>query len=261
MVLSTRQALCARIGDMKLSIVIPAYNEEVYIGKCLEAIALEQARGRFDVETIVVNNASTDGTSEVARSFSFVRVVDEPRKGLVRARQTGYLTSTGDLVANIDADTLMPLGWIKRVFSEFESHPKLVALSGPYTYYDLSGVTNFFVQIFYGLGMVISFIRYFVTRQSNTMLQGGNFVLRREALERVGGFDLNFDFYGEDTAIAKRMSKVGEVRFTFQLLMPTSGRRLQSEGVFLTAWKYAMNFIWAVLFGKAFTKKYKDIRL
>ncbi|PJA85383.1 MAG: glycosyl transferase family 2, partial [Candidatus Moranbacteria bacterium CG_4_9_14_3_um_filter_45_14] len=43
---------------MKLSIVIPAYNEETYIGKCLESIAMEKTRGRFDVEIIVVNNAS-----------------------------------------------------------------------------------------------------------------------------------------------------------------------------------------------------------
>ncbi|PIX90238.1 MAG: glycosyl transferase family 2, partial [Candidatus Moranbacteria bacterium CG_4_10_14_3_um_filter_45_9] len=127
---------------MKLSIVIPAYNEETYIGKCLESIAMEKTRGRFDVEIIVVNNASDDRTGEVARSFSFVKVVDEPRKGLVRARQTGYEASSGELIANVDADTLMPQGWIETVFTEFSTDSKLVALSGPYIYYDLSTITN-----------------------------------------------------------------------------------------------------------------------
>jgi len=155
---------------MKLSIVIPAYNEETYIGKCLESIAMEKTRGRFDVEIIVVNNASDDRTGEVARSFSFVKVVDEPRKGLVRARQTGYEASTGELVANVDADTLLPEGWIGTVFEEFSADSELVALSGPYRYYDLSAVTNWSILFWYRLGQMISFINTLITRRSGTML-------------------------------------------------------------------------------------------
>ena len=246
---------------MKLSIVIPAYNEETYIGKCLESIAMEKTRGRFDVEIIVVNNASDDRTGEVARSFSFVKVVDEPRKGLVRARQTGYEASTGELVANVDADTLLPEGWIGTVFEEFSADSELVALSGPYRYYDLSAVTNWSILFWYRLGQMISFINTLITRRSGTMLQGGNFILRRSALVQAGGFNLNFDFYGEDTAIAKQMSRQGKVKFIFRLPMYTSGRRLRAEGIFTMALKYAVNFLWTIFFNKPYTKKYKDIRI
>jgi len=246
---------------MKLSIIIPAYNEENYVGQCLESIATEQARGNFDVEIIVVNNASVDRTGEVARSFSFVRVVDEPRKGLVRARQTGYESSTGDLVANVDADTLMPAGWIRQVFEEFSVDSKLSALSGPYIYYDLSTMTNWSILFWYRIGQLISFISTFFTKKGGTMLQGGNFVLRRSVLEQAGGFDLNFDFYGEDTAIAKLMSRYGKVKFTFHLPMYTSGRRLREEGIFTMAMKYGINFFWVIIFSEPYTKKYKDIRL
>lgn len=246
---------------MKLSIVIPAYNEEAYVGKCLTSIAAEQARGRFEMETIVVNNASTDRTSDVARSFPFVLVVDESRKGLVRARQTGYQVSSGELIANVDADTLLPEGWIAQVFNEFSANSKLVALSGPYIYYDLSSVTNWIVRFWYRMGQIVSFLDSLVTGRTGTMLQGGNFVLRRSALERAGGFDSNFDFYGEDTAIAKQMGHQGEVKFTFRLPMYTSGRRLQVEGIFVTAGRYMMNFFWTIIFGKAYSKEYKDIRL
>lgn len=246
---------------MKLSIVIPAYNEEAYIKKCLESMVTELARSHFDVEVIVVNNASVDRTGEVARSFPFVHVVDESRKGLVRARQTGYQISTGDLVANVDADTLMPKGWINRVFEEFSADPKLVALSGPYVYYDLSPVLNWFVHLFYGLGKMISFFATLITKRGDTMLQGGNFILRRSALEQAGGFDLRFDFYGEDTAIAKSMSKYGKVKFTFHLPMYTSGRRLREEGVWSMAAKYGINFLWTIFFDKPYTRQYKDIRL
>lgn len=246
---------------MKLSIIIPAYNEEAFIGKCLESIKAEQSRCNFDVEIIVVNNASSDLTGDIARSLPFVYVVDEPRKGLVRARQTGYEASTGELIANIDADTLLPKGWMERVFDEFTSHPKLVALSGPYIYYDLSSVTNGFISLWYRLGQGISFFTTLITGRSGSMLQGGNFILRRSALEKAGGFDLNFDFYGEDTAIAKQMNKQGEVKFTFHLPMYTSGRRLRAEGIITMAWKYAINFFWTILFNKAYTKTQKDIRL
>lgn len=246
---------------MKLSIVIPAYNEEASIGKCLESIAAEQTRGNFSVETIVVNNASTDRTGDVARTFPFARVVDEPRKGLVRARQTGYEASEGELIANVDADTRLPAGWMRRVFEEFSADPKLVALSGPYVYYDSPFVFNWFVRLWYQFGKIVSFFNALVTKRSGTMLQGGNFILRRSALERAGGFDLKFDFYGEDTAIAERMSRQGTVKFTFRLPMYTSSRRLRAEGMFLVAWRYAMNFLWTIIFGRAYSKEYKDIRL
>jgi len=246
---------------MKLSIVIPAYNEEAFIGKCLESIATEIAPGRFDVEVIVVNNASMDRTGEEARFFPFARVVDEPRKGLVRARQTGYEASSGELIANVDADTLMPAGWIQTVLKEFSADQKLVALSGPYIYYDLSSLTNWSILFWYRMGQIITFFNTLFTKRSGTMLQGGNFILRRTALEQAGGFDLDFDFYGEDTAIAKLMSYYGKVKFTFHLPMYTSGRRLQTEGISTMAVKYGINFLWTIIFSKPYTKKYRDIRL
>ncbi|MGB5018180.1 MAG: glycosyltransferase family 2 protein, partial [Candidatus Moraniibacteriota bacterium] len=81
------------------------------------------------------------------------------------------------------------------------------------------------------------------------------------ALERAGGFDLHFDFYGEDTAIAKLMSKEGEVKFTFALPMYTSGRRLRAEGIFRMSGKYAMNFLWVIFFHKPYTQGNRDIRI
>ena len=100
---------------MKLSFIVPAYNEEDLIGKCLESI-LKQAASRLgDIEIIVVNNASTDKTREIALSFPGVIVVDEPQKGIVHARHAGFLASSGDLIANIDADTMLTPGWINKI--------------------------------------------------------------------------------------------------------------------------------------------------
>ena len=82
---------------MKISFVVPAYNEEGYIAHCLRSILKETAGSKCNIEIIVVNNAGTDRTSEIAGSFPGVRVVDEYRKGIVRARQAGFLASIRDL--------------------------------------------------------------------------------------------------------------------------------------------------------------------
>jgi glycosyltransferase involved in cell wall biosynthesis len=231
---------------MRMSFVIPAYNEQELIGDCLRAVLARIAKTNFETEIIVVNNASTDRTAEVAAAFPGVKVIDEPRKGLSRARHTGFLASTGDLIANIDADTRLPDGWLEKAFRAFEQNPNLAALSGPFDYYDLSRTTNAGIRGFYHLAI-------------GPLLQGGNIVARRTALEKIGGFNPQFTFYGEDVDIARRLSKVGEVKFDFNFRMPSSGRRLAAEGIFKMAVKYGLNYIWTLLFKKPFTKKVVNV--
>src|ERR1700735_3878627 len=102
---------------MRLSFVVPAYNEETYLPACLESI-LAQTSGMGDaVEIIVVNNASSDRTREVALGYPGVRVVDEPRKGLTHARQAGFAASTGDLIANVNSDSRLTPGWVSKVLT------------------------------------------------------------------------------------------------------------------------------------------------
>src|SRR5580704_2407366 len=113
---------------MRLSFVVPAYNEETYLPACLESILAQTRELGDDVEIVVVNNASTDRTREVALGFPCVRVVDEPRKGLTFARQAGFAASTGDLIANVDSDSRLTPGWVKRVLDEFAADPKLASL-------------------------------------------------------------------------------------------------------------------------------------
>ena len=244
---------------MKLAFVIPAYNEEALIGKCVEAVLAEVARSGRDIDVVVVNNNSTDRTGELAASYPGVRVVDEKQKGIVSARDGGFRATTAELVANIDADTMVPPGWLDTVFEEFEKDPKLVCLSGPYIYYDLSGWNRFLVTLFYGLTTLIYWVNRYVLRVGS-VVQGGNFVLKRDAWIKAGGFNREIKFYGEDTDVAVRLSKVGNVKFTHKLKMLTSGRRLAEEGVFRTGITYTLNFFWVTFAGKPATREHTDIR-
>ena len=248
---------------MKISFVIPAYNEEKYIADCLRAVQAEISRfgrERPDVvlEVVVVNNASTDRTRAIIQGFRNVRIVDEFRKGLVRARHAGFVATDGELVANIDADTRVPPGWLSRVFAEFQRNPQLVVLSGPYYYHDLSLPARMLVTVFYFGGYMISqFNRMF---GKGGLIQGGNFVIRRDAWSGVGGFDTSIEFYGEDTDVARRLSQVGKVKWTWKLSMHTTARRLKHEGVVRTGLTYALNFFSTMYGGKPVTQKYTDIR-
>ena len=237
---------------MKISLVIPAYNEEKYISPCLESVV--KNRTADIIEVIVVNNASTDNTAAVAEKFPGVRVVDEPSKGLTKARQRGFMEAKGDLIAYIDADTRMPAGWADRALKEFARDPKMVCLSGPFHYYDLPYWQKFFAETLWSITAPPT---YWIT---GFMVLGANFVAKREALEKIGGFDTSIAFYGEDTNLALRLSKVGKAKFSMGFYILGSGRRIIDEGLIKSFWRYGINYYTVAFHEKPHTKEYKDIR-
>ena len=159
----------------------------------------------------------------------------------------------------MDSDSRLTEGWVATVLKEFAAEPKLVALSGPFIYYDMSPSQRVSVRVFYAIAYLVYAVNRWVLR-AGSMVQGGNFVLRRTALEQIGGFNTAIAFYGEDTDIARRMNQVGEVKFTFDLKMFSSARRLKKEGTLRIALRYTINYFWTI-FGKTpFTKEYTDIR-
>ncbi len=243
---------------MTLSFVVPAYNEEGYLPDCLQSI-LKETAGRDDVEIIVVNNASTDRTREVALRYPGVRVVDEPRKGLPHARQAGFLATSGRLIANVDADSRLPHGWVAQVLAAFAEDDELVAFSGPLVYYDLTPRESLLVRVFYTTAWLTYVLNRYVLRVGS-MVQGGNFVVTRQALERIGGFNLAITFYGEDTDLARRLPEVGRVCFTFDLKMFSSARRLKKEGIFTMAWRYSVNYLWTIFLKRPYSEDHIDIR-
>lgn len=238
--------------DHKISLVIPAYNEEKYIGDCLEH-AIKNSSGNL-FEIIVVDNASTDRTSEVARKYAGVKVVYEDKKGLTRARQRGLVEAQGDILAYIDADNRISVSWCETVLKEFKNNPNMVCLSGPCVYYDISQWQQLLVKFFW---FILAMPVYLIVRY---MVYGGNFVIKRDILHKMGGFDTAIEFYGEDTNIARRTKVFGQVKFKPSFVVYASGRRLAGQGIFKTATLYILNFLSEVLVRKPATKKYIDVR-
>lgn len=118
---------------LTLSIVIPAYNEENHLRGCLDSIVAQSVKPD---EVIVVDNNSTDRTAKIARDHAFVKLVAEPRQGVLFARNTGFEAARSDIIARIDGDTRLEKDWIKHVKQGFEQYPN-DALTGPVHYYDM----------------------------------------------------------------------------------------------------------------------------
>ena len=107
--------------------------------------------------------------------------------------------------------------------------------------------------------VIYGFVNQYVLH-SGAMLQGGNHAVRRSALERIGGYNTAIAFHGVDTVTAFRLMRVGVVKFSFRLPIFTSGRRLRKEGVLRTAWTYALNSIFVILYGRSLSRAYTDVR-
>jgi glycosyltransferase involved in cell wall biosynthesis len=119
----------------KISIVIPVYNEAAALKECLEAIARQTVR---PFEVIVVDNGSTDDSIGVAQNFDFVRLIHEPKRGIVFARARGFDAARGDIIGRIDADSILPATWTAHVaaFYDDPAHEQ-VAFSGGAEFYNV----------------------------------------------------------------------------------------------------------------------------
>lgn len=249
-------------AGIKISFVVPAYNEEYYIGRCLDAV-FREIINRTDVEIIVVDNNSTDGTAAVVKRYAArykgVRLIRETRRGANAARKRGFEEAKGGLLAFPDADTMVPAGWLAGAEAEFAKDPSLVCVSGPFIYYDLPKRFRIMTRVFYGIGYLLYlFGRTFF--KTSPIIQGGNYVVRRSALAAVGGHDADISFYGDDTDLAIKLSKVGKVKFSFKMKILASGRRLAKEGVWMMGFRYALNNFWMTFFRRPWTMASNEVR-
>jgi glycosyltransferase involved in cell wall biosynthesis len=232
---------------MKLSLVIPAYNEERYIAACLDSVLANAAN--YLSEIIVVDNGSTDRTVEITRQYSGVRVIFEGNKGVTHARQRGLDEATGSLVAFIDADTRMPPGWIDIAHQTFAEDPSVVCLSGPYRYYDGPSLGRILLN---ATGWVLCPIAYWIFGH---MVIGGNFVAKKAAIEAIQGFDRTIKHHGEDSNLGRRLGAQGKVAFRTDFYALTSGRRFYQEGILKEVTKYSLNYLWIVFFHRAYSRR------
>jgi len=242
---------------LRISVIVCAHNEARYLSACLHSVL---AQSRMPDELLVINNASTDETALVASQVPRVRVVDEPRKGLVVARETGRRHATGDILIYVDADCRAPLGWVERIERRFERDRTLIALSGPYRYYDWDLYGRALIRAYdFTLAPATQLLVKYVLR-IGTIFYGGNFAVRRTALDRIDGFDTSIEFHGEDTNLGRRLFAVGKVGLFHDCYLHTSARRYIAMGKGAVFRLYVRNFVSELLHHRPKDTVHLDVR-
>jgi peptidoglycan/xylan/chitin deacetylase (PgdA/CDA1 family) len=230
--------------------VVPAYNEEDLLPRCLEALIGQ--RGGRPHEIIVVNNASTDGTAAVARAYG-VRVVDEPVRGYSRALARGFAAATGDVIASTDADSEVPRDWIARLVAAYRSDPSIVAVGGAIRFTDPNLKGRIFTDLLLPL---IDHVDWSNPRGPH--LWGANLSIRRDAFLRVGGFNPHFSLQA-DSEISERLRAEGRVVLLPDLRVKSSSRRW-NQAFWSSGLLFGMNFVWYHAFRRPMCREFPAIR-
>jgi glycosyltransferase involved in cell wall biosynthesis len=243
---------------MTITVIVCAHNEQRSLPACLHSVL---AQTRPPDELLVINNASTDATRTVAEQIPTVHVVDEPRKGLVVARETGRRAAGGDVLVYLDADCRAPVTWLARIERHFAYDPALIALSGPYRYYDWDWWGRVLVRAYdFTLAPATQVLVKYILRVG-TIFYGGNFAVRRSALDEIGGFDTSIEFHGEDTNVGRRLFAVGKVALKYDCYLFTSARRYLAMGKGAVFRLYVRNFTSELAHRRPKDTSHVDVRI
>lgn len=204
--------------SLRISLIILAYNEEAYIGKCLESVVQQEDPPD---EVIVVNNNSTDRTMEIASRFP-VRIIHEYKQGIIHARNAGFNAASCDVIARCDADSMVPRDWTARIRGHFCSSA-IDALTGPMVFYDLPFHSTI-------PGELYLWALYLLQGGKHTLC-GTNMALRTSLWENVKSMvDSANSAIHEDIDLGRQIHKVGGcIRNDRKFFCYTSGRRIKGN--------------------------------
>lgn len=215
-------------NSLTISAIIVTWNGKHYVDECLSTISAQDIGTRLEV--IVVDNASSDGTPEmIAQKFpGTILLRNKENQGFARANNLGMQRSTGRYVCLINSDVALPPDCLSRMWNYMEEHPE-VGLLGPQMLVPAqAGVARSYMRfpsiwncLCHSLGLDSLFRRWrlfggilmtdFRNDQTSEVdvLNGWFLMIRREALEEVGGLDERFFMYGEDIDWSYRFHKAG----------------------------------------------------
>lgn len=202
---------------MRVSVIIPAYNEEKYIAKCLKSLVRQEVPAD---EIIVVDNNSSDKTAKIAKKFG-VLVIKEKKQGMTPARNRGFDKAKYEIIARCDADTIVPKNWVKKIKKNFDKS-QIDALVGPVILYDLPLKTALYSKAYLaGIRMV----------KNHNILMGSNMVITRAMWEKVRGEVCLLDKQvQEDIDLSLHIKEHGgHIAYDDSFTVFVSGRRIKNN--------------------------------
>ncbi|MFP8951847.1 glycosyltransferase [Natrialbaceae archaeon A-arb3/5] len=206
--------------EYDVSFVVPARNEAEYLRETLAS--LTELDTGYEVEVIVVDGDSSDGTAEIARDHG-ATVVFEDGSSIARARNLGAERAGGEWLAFVDADTQVRPDYLTQMLGFLERN----GLAAASSYCRLTGPVR--------AKLVEVTINYGLLRLGRPVLPGFNCVVHRRAFEAVGGYPA---VPNEDTAFSRRLARQYPTGCCPAVLVESSGRRVANDGLTRTLWYY-----------------------
>lgn len=160
----------------RFSIVIPALNEEKYIGNTLDCLR-HQTFPDYEI-IVVLDSATVDNTGTIAKEYG-AKVVFSPENGTCPTRDEGAKHAKGEILVSTDADTLLPVDWLEKIDQEFRDG-KIVALSGATMPFD----GDLIIKMEY---IAWSLMRYLLSFRRNFFAPGCFTAIRRSIFLHIGG--------------------------------------------------------------------------
>jgi glycosyltransferase involved in cell wall biosynthesis len=175
-----------------VSVVIPAHNAQSFLAECLAGVSSQV--GDFELETILVDDGSTDDTARLAGQHPEVRCLSQPNRGPGAARNTGIAAAHGDFIAFLDADDLWPPGKLAMQLQILEQHEDAALVVGDCRQFDVHAPwprtefeANGLGTAAWGTGGLVP--DAYARLLADNFVTTGSVVLRRAVLADVGGFD------------------------------------------------------------------------
>lgn len=244
--------LKSRIGTFsseqpKVSVVIPAWNEEKNIFRTVSSIAANTTS--FTVEIVVINNNSTDGTQKVLEELG-IRNYFQPKQGISFARQMGLEKARGQYHLCADCDTFYPPNWINQMLKPMMKDKSISGVYGRYAFLPLEGKNRFGLFFYEMITGVL--IRFRKKNHEYMNVLGFNMGFVTEAGRNPNGFEVKqgrkFDnaagsnYYveeSEDGRMALHLKAKGRLKLIVhsKARVFTSPRRLLYDGGIFKAFK------------------------
>lgn len=174
-----------------VSVVIPAYNAQAFIGECIASVQAQRVDA--ELEVVVVDDGSTDGTAAIVQQLPGVRLVSQPNRGPAAARNAGIAATRGHLVAFLDADDLWPEDSLAARLDVLQRHPDAAMVFGDCRQFDAQAPRQrtLFEEVGWGRrawgdsGLVPDAYSRLI---DDNFVTTGTVIVRRQVLDAVGGF-------------------------------------------------------------------------
>jgi len=216
-----------------ISIVVPTYNEEKNIERCLKALT-NQSIPRDQIEIIVVDGDSTDQTREIAAEYADV-VMIQTSEGVGGARNDGFKIAKHQIVATTDADCEPKANWVESILKMFDEDT--VAVTGILKPFDWRDMNWLNILVYRAIFETANLMLMIMALFGQYHLCGANSAFNKKVFIDIGGYKPLA--YADDIEIFKRIKNKGGVKLSGAMQINYSVRRIKKIGI--------MNYFYLIL--------------